>query len=195
MAQDRQQPMAARQAALSVIAIAKDGQSCLPLLSLLDQNEESLCDAVIHSLGQIGSRKATRRLCSLLPVSLTATQTATRANHVISALWNIGDARSAPSLARIATNPSAPQFTRGLATEALGYLKPVRRTVVTPLLRLLNDDDLWIRYSAACGLVFCGTPLARPALQTLLTDHRRLPGRPTLSELAAEALGVDQPSP
>lgn len=187
LAQDPQQPVGARQAACFALGVAKDLRSIGPLLSLLQDEEEPVVDSAIHALGQVGSRKATRRLCSLLRGPVTEA----RANHAICALWDIGDARAAAALAQLATNPAAPPFTRGLATEALGYLKPVKRRAVTHLLKLVDENDLWIRYSAACGLAFCGSPHAKPALRSLLTDHRSLPDRPSLAELAADALGED----
>jgi HEAT repeat protein len=169
---------------IEVLAQARNPVLSRPLILLLNHDDEEVALQAVYALGRIGSMQATRALCKTL---------ATAGNELlkqaaIGALWDISDRRAAYLLGRIAQDRASSQSSRCLAAEALGYLRPMRAYIVGVLERVSRDEDVAVRYSALCGLEFSDSQLAVPALELLLGDHRQLPGQPSISDRAHEAL-------
>jgi HEAT repeat protein len=121
-----------------------------------------------HVLGEIGDRRALRRLHE----ALADVDPELRA-RAAKALGRLRDASSVgPLLDRLLTDPSA--FVRTSVARALGQL-PTRETVEF-LTRSLSDPEWWVRLRAVESLANLGSP-ARDALRGALHDRDPLVSR------------------
>ena len=117
---------------------------------------------LFQRIGAAASRAATRRLIRIVRESPEGP----RREGALYALWGLADARARDLFIRVLDDPGQTLRARGFAAEALGLLKPRRRSNEA-LIRALNDPLPEIQYSAMCGLSGLRPTAALPALERL----------------------------
>ncbi len=182
--QDSSQSAEARAEGCSQLGLMKSRRA-VPVLLEIGSKEKSelLFWESLKAVGTIGSKRATRPLMRLI----RTTESRSRMTAAVLALLPLGDERAASLLIRIMLHGKDTPKARGLAAEALGWMRPKRDTLVA-LRKALEDPSEYLRYSAVCACSGLRSRAMIPALGRLLTDEAELPGEGTIAQLAREVL-------
>ena len=145
--------------------------------------DERLVWESLSAVGAIGSRKATRPLLGILQAG---TPGAVRRGAVF-ALMQLADERARGMLVRIAAGAREEEKIRGLATEALGMLRPRRRSLRF-LIEALHDPCAEVRFASLCALGALREHDALPFIRPLLSDTTVVDGDESVGDRAAVVL-------
>ena len=131
----------------------------------------------LAAIGALGSRVATRRLLRLF----RSTSSLPKRQGAIFALGRLNDPRARSLFLTVVSNPKEDARTRGLAAEALGLLRPKKRSI-SVLIAALNDHSIEVRHAALLALGALRCKKALPALRCLQSDHTAIGGEGVLSD-------------
>jgi HEAT repeat protein len=186
---DRSAPQASREDAAFVLGALRCRDGVAPLIEVLAQGQPSLSSACGSALIEIGSRRGSRELMRIVrgKYPLAARQEA------VYTLWWLRETRAEQVFIQLSGSVHLEEeYTRGIATEALG--NTVQRPRSQKALRdRLFDPSISVRYSALCA---CGMMnrrkipgLLREALEAKLTDPDKVDDDRVIAKFAAELLG------
>lgn len=116
-----------------------------------------------RKMAQAGDAKYLPRLTQALKDDNKAVRWA-----AVEALWDLGDPRAVPDLIEFLGKGEGYDWGKVLALNALGAMKDAQ--AVPPLIRMLDNENPFLRRSAALALVRIGDERAIPALIRLLKD-------------------------
>lgn len=161
-----------------------DERAAGPLAAALQDPDPGLRAAAAHALGALDSPRAVPALIAVLQADAD-TDTRIAAAY---ALGLLGDPRATgPLLAKLADTSEDPRV-RGHAAEAFTWHR--ERRAVQPLMAVLSDPSVEVRFWAAFALGELGDPAALSELERLAqADTHTLPGWGPVKDEAAAAIG------
>jgi HEAT repeat protein len=181
---DSARPLEERVVACALLGDRRLRDAIPVLLQIASKEEdERLVWECLAAIGMVGSRTATRPLISLI----RKTRSRLKRQAAVFALGQLADQRARPLFIQVLSNTKETEKTRGFAAEALGLLRPSRRSLET-LTLALSDASVEVRYSALCGLAALRSKESVPALKGLLNDSAVVDGSRPVAARAAAAI-------
>jgi HEAT repeat protein len=184
LCRDRRRDIPARVRACFLLGQLRCPEALNPLLAVaVEEEQPELVWETLSAIGAIGSLRATRPLLRLL----RSTRVGVKRRGAVFALMQLADERARQTLARIVGDRREEEKTRGLAAEALGFLRSVRRSN-DALIAVLRDPSAEVRLSALCALDALHDTSATGSILPLLGDSALADGGESIAERAALVL-------
>jgi HEAT repeat protein len=185
---DRNIELQKRIAAASVLGGLRCRAGLNALVQVLIEGQPNLSNACAHALIAIASRSVSRRLMRIV----SGKQPLVARQESMYALWQLGETRSEQLFIRLSSSlDTEEEYTRGMATEALGNTAWRLRTQKAIRERLF-DPEVSVRYSALCACSLINWHVfpecLRQALEAKLNDSERVDDDRVIAQAAAELL-------
>jgi HEAT repeat protein len=136
------------------------------------------------ALGQIGDARASHALMAVL----RADREPEVRKAAAYSLGQIGTSEVLDALLQTVSNGTEASSVRGMAVEALTYLRESSGHVVSTLRAVLGDPAPEVRFWAAFALGELGDPAALEDLRRVTSDTGKVPGYGSVADEAKEAI-------